>query len=141
MVDEMLAETDRLKQAQNIAAIASDPNATPEAKAKAVAAGKTWTGDTAGQGLGYTNPLDFSPDPTKVQQVNTEQQENQDGAKAIYDAKVIGFQEYQDQLTAIQANADMKLGRLTADALTSTLGMWQAGQVTWMIRGTRFNLG
>ena len=127
MVDEMLAETDRLKQAQNIAAIASDPNATPEAKAKAAAAGKTWTGDTAGQGLGYTNPLDFSPDPTKVQQVNTEQQENQDGAKALYDAKVIGFQEYQDQLTAIQANADMKRGRLTADALTSTLGMWQAG--------------
>ncbi|ELD0448290.1 hypothetical protein QUQ77_004168, partial [Escherichia coli] len=64
MVDEMLAETDRLKQAQNIAAIASDPNATPEAKAKAAAAGKTWTGGTAGQGLGYTNPLDFSPDPT-----------------------------------------------------------------------------
>lgn len=127
MIDEMLAETDRLKQAQNIAAIASDPNATPEAKAKAAAAGKTWTGDTASQGLGYTNPLDFSPDPTKVQQVNTEQQENQDGAKALYDAKVIGFQEYQDQLTAIQANADMKRGRLTADALTSTLGMWAAG--------------
>lgn len=127
MVDEMLAETDRLKQAQNIAAIASDPNATPEAKAKAAAAGKTWTGDTASQGLGYTNPLDFSPDPTKVQQVSTEQQENQDGAKALYDAKVIGFHEYQDQLTAIQANADIKRGRLTADALSNTLGMWATG--------------
>ena len=127
MVDEMLAETDRLKQAQNIAAIASDPNATPEAKAKAAAAGKTWTGDTASQGLGYKNPLDFSPDPTQVQQVSTEQQENQDGAKALYDAKVIGFQEYQDQLTAIQANADIKRGRLTADALSNTLGMWATG--------------
>lgn len=127
LVDEMLAETDRLKQAQNIAAIASDPNATPEAKAKAAAAGKTWTGDTASQGLGYTNPLDFSPDPTKVQQVSTEQQENQDGAKALYDAKVTGFQEYQDQLTAIQANADIKRGRLTADALSNTLGMWANG--------------
>ncbi|ELP5714978.1 hypothetical protein [Klebsiella quasipneumoniae] len=127
MVDEMLAETDRLKQAQNIAAIASDPNATAEAKAKAAAAGKTWTGDTASQGLGYTNPLDFSPDPTKVQQVSTEQQENQDGAKALYDSKVIGFQEYQDQLTAIQSNADIKRGRLTADALSNTLGMWATG--------------
>ncbi|MCE3114626.1 hypothetical protein LXD80_02265 [Enterobacter sp. ASE] len=127
MVDEMLAETDRLKQAQNIAAIASDPNATSDAKAKAAAAGKTWMSDTASQGLGYTNPLDFSPDPTQVQQVNTEQQENQDGAKVLYDAKVIGFQEYQDQLTAIQANADIKRGRLTADALSNTLGMWATG--------------
>lgn len=57
MIDEMLAETDRLKQAQNIAAIASDPNATTEAKAKAAAAGKTWTGDTASQGLGVQEPV------------------------------------------------------------------------------------
>lgn len=127
MVDQMLAETNRLKQAQNIAAIANDPNATSDAKARAAAAGTTWMNDTVSQGLGYKNPLDFSPDPAQVQQVNTEQQENQDGAKALYDAKVIGFQEYQDQLTAIQANADMKRGRLTADALSNTLGMWATG--------------
>jgi hypothetical protein len=122
MVDQMLAETNRLKQAQNIAAIANDPNATSNAKARAAAAGTTWMNDTVSQGLGYKNPLDFSPDPAQVQQVNTEQQEKSDGAKALYDAKVIGFQEYQDQLTAIQANADMKRGRLTADALSNTLG-------------------
>ncbi|MCS0522365.1 hypothetical protein M5T35_16650 [Enterobacter hormaechei] len=127
MVDQMLDETDRLKQAQNIAAIANDPNATPDAKARAAAAGTTWMNDTVSQGLGYKNPLDFSPDQVQNQNINTEEQENQDGAKALYDAKVIGFQEYQDQLTAIQANADIKRGRLTADALTSTLGMWQAG--------------
>lgn len=127
MVDQMLDETDRLKQAQNIAAIANDPNATPDAKARAAAAGTTWMNDTVSQGLGYKNPLDFSPDQVQNQNINTEEQENQDGAKALYDAKVIGFQEYQDQLTAIQANADIKRSRLTADALTSTLGMWQAG--------------
>jgi hypothetical protein len=64
MVDQMLAETNRLKQAQNIAAIASDPNATADAKARAAAAG-TWMNDTVSQGLGYKNPLDFSPDPTE----------------------------------------------------------------------------
>lgn len=127
MVDQMLDETNRLKQAQNIAAIANDPNATPDAKARAAAAGTTWMNDTVSQGLGYKNPLDFSPDSVQNQNINTEEQENKDGAKALYDTKVIGFQEYQDQLTAIQANADIKRGRLTADALTSTLGMWQAG--------------
>lgn len=127
MVDQMLSETNRLKQAQNIAAIANDPNATADAKARAAAAGTTWMNDTVSQGLGYKNPLDFSPDPVQNQNINTEEQENKDGAKALYDAKVLGFQEYQDQLTAIQANADMKRGRLTADALTSTLGMWQTG--------------
>lgn len=127
MVDQMLSETNRLKQAQNIAAIANDPNATADAKARAAAAGTTWMNDTVSQGLGYKNPLDFSPDPVQNQNINTEEQENEDGAKALYDAKVLGFQEYQDQLTAIQANADMKRGRLTADALTSTLGMWQTG--------------
>ncbi|EKY3222196.1 hypothetical protein ACVS9Z_002960 [Cronobacter dublinensis] len=127
MVDQMLDETNRLKQAQNIAAIANDPNATPDAKARAAAAGTTWMNDTVSQGLGYKNPLDFSPDSVQNQNISTEEQENKDGAKALYDAKVIGFQEYQDQLTAIQANADIKRGRLTADALTSTLGMWQAG--------------
>lgn len=127
MVDQMLSETNRLKQAQNIAAIANDPNATADAKARATAAGSTWINDTVSQGLGYKNPLNFSPDPVQNQNINTEEQENKDGAKALYDAKVLGFQEYQDQLTAIQANADMKRGRLTADALTSTLGMWQTG--------------
>ncbi|MFZ5197656.1 hypothetical protein ACOY53_01665 [Enterobacter kobei] len=127
MVDQMLSETNRLKQAQNIAAIANDPNATADAKARAAAAGTTWMNDTVSQGLGYKNPLDFSPDPVQNQNINTEEQENKDGAKALYDAKVLGFHEYQDQLTAIQANADMKRGRLTADALTSTLGMWQTG--------------
>lgn len=127
MVDQMLSETNRLKKAQNIAAIANDPNATADAKARAAAAGTTWMNDTVSQGLGYKNPLDFSPDPVQNQNINTEEQENKDGAKALYDAKVLGFQEYQDQLTAIQANADMKRGRLTADALTSTLGMWQTG--------------
>lgn len=127
MVDQMLSETNRLKQAQNIAAIANDPNATADAKARAAAAGSTWMNDTVSQGLGYKNPLDFSPDPVQNQNINTEEQENKDGAKALYDAKVLGFHEYQDQLTAIQANADMKRGRLTADALTSTLGMWQKG--------------
>lgn len=127
MVDQMLSETNRLKQAQNIAAIANDPNATADAKARAAAAGSTWMNDTVSQGLGYKNPLNFSPDPVQNQNINTEEQENKDGAKALYDAKVLGFQEYQDQLTAIQANADMKRGRLTADALTSTLGMWQTG--------------
>lgn len=127
MVDQMLSETNRLKQAQNIAAIANDPNATADAKARATAAGSTWMNDTVSQGLGYKNPLNFSPDPVQNQNINTEEQENKDGAKALYDAKVLGFQEYQDQLTAIQANADMKRGRLTADALTSTLGMWQTG--------------
>ncbi|HCR0047937.1 TPA: hypothetical protein OMR87_000037 [Enterobacter hormaechei] len=127
LVDQMLSETNRLKQAQNIAAIANDPNATADAKARAAAAGSTWMNDTVSQGLGYKNPLDFSPDPVQNQNINTEEQENKDGAKALYDAKVLGFQEYQDQLTAIQANADMKRGRLTADALTSTLGMWQTG--------------
>ncbi|MBW9582970.1 hypothetical protein [Escherichia coli] len=127
MVDQMLSETNRLKQAQNIAAIANDPNATADAKARAAAAGTTWMNDTVSQGLGYKNPLDFSPDPVLNQNIHTEEQENKDGAKALYDAKVLGFQEYQDQLTAIQANADMKRGRLTADALTSTLGMWQTG--------------
>ncbi|BEK73396.1 hypothetical protein EATA6166_12880 [Enterobacter asburiae] len=127
MVDQMLSETNRLKQAQNIAAIANDPNATADAKARAAAAGSTWMNNTVSQGLGYKNPLDFSPDPAQNQNINTEEQENKDGAKALYDAKVLGFQEYQDQLTAIQANADMKRGRLTADALTSTLGMWQTG--------------
>lgn len=127
MVDQMLSETNRLKQAQNIAAIANDPNATADAKARAAAAGSTWMNDTVSQGLGYKNPLEFSPDPVQNQNINTEEQENKDGAKALYDAKVLGFHEYQDQLTAIQANADMKRGRLTADALTSTLGMWQTG--------------
>ncbi|PJD69207.1 hypothetical protein B9Q32_08820 [Enterobacter kobei] len=127
MVDQMLSETNRLKQAQNIAAIANDPNATADAKARAAAAGSTWMNDTVSEGLGYKNPLNFSPDPVQNQNINTEEQENKDGAKALYDAKVLGFQEYQDQLTAIQANADMKRGRLTADALTSTLGMWQTG--------------
>lgn len=127
MVDQMLSETNRLKQAQNIAAIANDPNATADAKARAAAAGTTWMNDTVSQGLGYKNPLNFSPDPLQNQNINTEEQENKDGAKALYDAKVLGFQEYQDQLTAIQANADMKRGRLTADALTNTLGMWQTG--------------
>ncbi|EOD8839633.1 hypothetical protein ACJ5W6_003835 [Enterobacter hormaechei] len=127
MVDQMLDETNRLKQAQNIAAIANDPNATPDTKARAAAAGTTWMNDTVSQGLGYKNPLDFSPDSLQNRNISTEEQENKDGAKALYDAKVIGFQEYQDQLTAIQANADIKRGRLTADALTSTLGMWQAG--------------
>lgn len=127
MVDQMLDETNRLKQAQNIAAIANDPNATPDAKARAAAAGTTWMNDTVSQGLGYKNPLDFSPDSVQNQNISTEEQENKDGAKALYDAKVIGFQEYQDQLTAIQANADIKRGRLTADALTSTLGLWQTG--------------
>lgn len=127
MVDQMLSETNRLKQAQNIAAIANDPNATADAKARAAAAGTTWMNDTVSQGLGYKNPLNFSPDPLQNQNINTEEQENKDGAKALYDAKVLGFKEYQDQLTAIQANADMKRGRLTADALTSTLGMWQTG--------------
>ncbi|HFI9010099.1 TPA: hypothetical protein ACGSK7_003360 [Escherichia coli] len=127
MVDQMLSETNRLKQAQNIAAIANDPNATADAKARAAAAGSTWMNDTVSQGLGYKNPLNFSPDPVQNQNINTEEQENKDGAKALYDANVLGFQEYQDQLTAIQANADMKRGRLTADALTSTLGMWQTG--------------
>ncbi|QMH64157.1 hypothetical protein HVY29_15795 [Klebsiella pneumoniae] len=127
MVDQMLSETNRLKQAQNIAAIANDPNATVDAKARAAAAGSTWMNDTVSEGLGYKSPLNFSPDPVQNQNINTEEQENKDGAKALYDAKVLGFQEYQDQLTAIQANADMKRGRLTADALTSTLGMWQTG--------------
>lgn len=127
MVDQMLSETNRLKQAQNIAAIANDPNATADAKARAAAAGNTWMNDTVSQGLGYKNPLDFSTDPVQNQNINTEEQENKDGAKALYDAKVLGFHEYQDQLTAIQANADMKRGRLTADALTNTLGMWQTG--------------
>lgn len=127
MVDQMLSETNRLKKAQNIAAIANDPNATADAKARAAAAGNTWMNDTVSQGLEYKNPLDFSPDTVQNQNINTEEQENKDGAKALYDAKVLGFQEYQDQLTAIQANADMKRGRLTADALTSTLGMWQTG--------------
>ena len=127
MVDQMLSETNRLKQAQNIAAIANDPNATADAKARAAAAGSTWMNDTVSQGLGYKNPLNFSPDPVQNQNINTEEQENKDGAKALYDAKVLGFQEYQDQLTVIQANADMKRSRLTADALTSTLGMWQTG--------------
>ncbi|WP_343498014.1 hypothetical protein [Klebsiella pneumoniae] len=127
MVDQMLSETNRLKQAQNIAAIANDPNATADAKARAAAAGSTWMNDTVSEGLGYKNPLNFSPDPVQNQNINTEEQENKDGAKALYDAKVLGFQEYQDQLTAIQANADMKRGRLTADALTSALGMWQTG--------------
>ncbi|EOU9602716.1 hypothetical protein ACOJCO_000350 [Cronobacter dublinensis] len=127
MVDQMLDETNKLKQAQNIAAIANDPNATPDTKARAAAAGTTWMNDTVSQGLGYKNPLDFSPDSLQNRNISTEEQENKDGAKALYDAKVIGFQEYQDQLTAIQANADIKRGRLTADALTSTLGMWQAG--------------
>lgn len=127
MVDQMLSETNRLKQAQNIAAIANDPNATADAKARAAAAGSTWMNDTVSQGLGYKNPLNFSPDPVQNQNINTEEQENKDGAKALYDAKVLGFHEYQNQLTAIQANADMKRGRLTADALTSTLEMWQTG--------------
>ena len=127
MVDQMLSETNRLKQAQNIAAIANDPNATADTKARAAAAGSTWMNDTVSQGLGYKNPLNFSPDPVQNQNINTEEQENKDGAKALYDAKVLGFQEYQDQLTVIQANADMKRSRLTADALTSTLGMWQTG--------------
>lgn len=41
MVDQMLSETNRLKQAQNIAAIANDPNATADAKARAAVAGTT----------------------------------------------------------------------------------------------------
>ncbi|HBY1804765.1 TPA: hypothetical protein MIR03_23090 [Klebsiella pneumoniae] len=137
MVDQMLAENDRLKQAQNIAAITNDPNATPEQKAAAAAAGNKWATDTATQGLGYQDPFNTQADPTKLAAIGTEQQNNQDGAKALYDAKVIGFQEYQDQLTAIQTNADIKRARATADALNSTIGLWgnAAGDIGTTLAG------
>ncbi|MDE9031536.1 hypothetical protein PZW76_26015, partial [Klebsiella pneumoniae] len=137
MVDQMLAENDRLKQAQNIAAITNDPNATPEQKAAAAAAGNKWATNTATQGLGYQDPFNTQADPTKLAAIGTEQQDNQDGAKALYDAKVIGFQEYQDQLTAIQTNADIKRARATADALNSTIGLWgnAAGDIGTTLAG------
>ncbi|HHT0131756.1 TPA: hypothetical protein ACTW38_003829, partial [Klebsiella michiganensis] len=137
MVDQMLAENDRLKQAQNIAAIANDPNATPEQKAAAAAAGNKWATNTATQGLGYQDPFNTQVDPTKLAAIGTEQQNNQDGAKALYDAKVIGFQEYQDQLTAIQTNADIKRARATADALNGTIGLWgnAAGDIGTTLAG------
>lgn len=50
--------------------------------------------DTVSEGLGYKSPLNFSPDPVQNQNINTEEQENKDGAKALYDAKVLGFREY-----------------------------------------------
>ncbi|HAW3096161.1 TPA: hypothetical protein JLR92_001577 [Escherichia coli] len=135
MVDQMLAENDRLKQAQNIAAIANDPNATPEQKA--AAAGNKWATNTATQGLGYQDPFNTQADPTKLAAIGTEQQNNKDGAKALYDAKVIGFQEYQDQLTAIQTNADIKRARATADALNGTIGLWgnAAGDIGTTLAG------
>ncbi|EPU8586520.1 hypothetical protein ACVZYQ_001162 [Escherichia coli] len=137
MVDHMLAENDRLKQAQNIAAIANDPNATPEQKAAAAAAGNKWATNTATQGLGYQDPFNTQADPTKLAAIGTEQQNNKDGAKALYDAKVIGFQEYQDQLTAIQTNADIKRARATADALNGTIGLWgnAAGDIGTTLAG------
>ncbi len=137
MVDQMLAENDRLKQAQNIAAISNDPNATPEQKAAAAAAGNKWATNTATQGLGYQDPFNTQADPTKLAAIGTEQQNNQDGAKALYEAKVIGFQEYQDQLTAIQTNADIKRARATADALNSTIGLWgnAAGDIGTTLAG------
>ncbi|HIA7837225.1 TPA: hypothetical protein ACWSAS_003412 [Escherichia coli] len=137
MVDQMLAENDRLKQAQNIAAIANDPNATPEQKAAAAAAGNKWATNTATQGLGYQDPFNTQADPTKLAAIGTEQQNNKDGAKALYDAKVIGFQEYQDQLTAIQTNADIKCARATADALNGTIGLWgnAAGDIGTTLAG------
>ncbi|EHM1769912.1 hypothetical protein KFU28_003157 [Escherichia coli] len=137
MVDQMLAENDRLKQAQNIAAIANDPNATPEQKAAAAAAGNKWATNTATQGLGYQDPFNTQADPTKLAAIGTEQQNNKDGAKALYDAKVIGFQEYQDQLTAIQTNADIKRARATADALNGTIGLWgnAAGDIGTTLAG------
>ncbi|HAW1366265.1 hypothetical protein Q0T90_18385 [Escherichia coli D10:H20] len=137
MIDQMLAENDRLKQAQNIAAIANDPNATPEQKAAAAAAGNKWATNTATQGLGYQDPFNTQADPTKLAAIGTEQQNNKDGAKALYDAKVIGFQEYQDQLTAIQTNADIKRARATADALNGTIGLWgnAAGDIGTTLAG------
>lgn len=137
MVDQMLAENDRLKQAQNIAAIANDPNATPEQKAAAAAAGNKWATNTATQGLGYQDSFNTQADPTKLAAIGTEQQNNKDGAKALYDAKVIGFQEYQDQLTAIQTNADIKRARATADALNGTIGLWgnAAGDIGTTLAG------
>lgn len=137
MVDQMLAENDRLKQAQNIAAIANDPNATPEQKAAAAAAGNKWATNTATQGLGYQDPFNTQADPTKLAAIGTEQQNNKDGAKALYDAKVIGFQEYQDQLTAIQTNADIKRARATAEALNGTIGLWgnAAGDIGTTLAG------
>lgn len=137
MVDQMLAENDRLKQAQNIAAIANDPNATPEQKAASAAAGDKWATNTATQGLGYQDPFNTQADPTKLAAIGSEQQNNKDGAKALYDAKVIGFQEYQDQLTAIQTNADIKRARATADALNGTIGLWgnAAGDIGTTLAG------
>lgn len=120
MTESMLNESDPKKLGQNIAAIGGQ-NIT----------GNQLTDIQNAQdqrlGISTTDPFQMTADQPTLDKISTDGQAELALNQQLYEAKLMGYQQYQDRMAAINDATSNKIAQANIDAANKTLGMYATG--------------
>ncbi|WPO94207.1 hypothetical protein [Pseudescherichia sp.] len=120
MVESMLNESDPKKLAQNIAAIGGNN-----------ISGTQLTDIQNSQderlGIDSTDPFQMTAGQSTLDKINTDGQAELALNQQLYEAKLLGYQQYQDRMAAINDATSNKIAQANTDAANKTLTMYATG--------------
>ncbi|WP_312283227.1 hypothetical protein [Pseudescherichia sp.] len=120
MVESMLNESDPKKLTQNIAAIGGNN-----------ISGTQLTDIQNSQderlGIDTTDPFQMTAGQSTLDKINTDGQAELALNQQLYEAKLLGYQQYQDRMAAINDATSNKIAQANTDAANKTLTMYATG--------------
>ncbi len=120
MIESMLNESDPKKLAQNIAAIGGNN-----------ISGTQLTDIQNSQderlGIDSTDPFQMTAGQSTLDKINTDGQAELALNQQLYEAKLLGYQQYQDRMAAINDATSNKIAQANTDAANKTLTMYATG--------------
>jgi len=120
MTESMLNESDPKKLAQNIAAIGGNNiNGTQLTDIQ--------NAQDERLGIDSTDPFQMTAGQSTLEKINTDGQAELALNQQLYEAKLLGYQQYQDRMAAINDATSNKIAQANTDAANKTLTMYATG--------------
>lgn len=120
MTESMLNESDPKKLAQNIAAIGGgNINGTQLTDIQ--------NAQDERLGIDSTSPFQMTAGQSTLDKISTDGQAELALNQQLYEAKLLGYQQYQDRMAAINDATSNKIAQANTDAANKTLSMYATG--------------
>jgi len=120
MTESMLNESDPKMLAQNIAAIGGgNINGTQLSDIQ--------NAQDERLGIDTTNPFQMTAGQSTLDKISTDGQAELALNQQLYEAKLLGYQQYQDRMAAINDATSNKIAQANTDAANKTLSMYATG--------------
>ncbi|WP_313128744.1 hypothetical protein [Pseudescherichia vulneris] len=120
MTESMLNESDPKKLAQNIAAIGGNNiNGTQLSDIQ--------NAQDERLGIDSTSPFQMTAGQSTLDKIDTDGQAELALNQQLYEAKLLGYQQYQDRMAAINDATSNKIAQANTDAANKTLSMYATG--------------